>query len=282
MAPTSTPTGSSGDSAHSQASQLVLTLQCLCSLHREGTVILLSSAKQALHNAMLRSSPPPELVLGKRTHEHNLNATTLQYATHKKLCPDQCDKLKAFLQDTPMGCQAKLFVCLFLVKNKINTFQLAIPPYQISDELKTNINNYTLAILLSINISAYKSNIPCNHILNILKRYQFDLPVGIEHDYVNWEKITTAIRDSITQNSNIFALAQLCSRVMLMHAIHQECNGGEKYWNLIGQHLVLFFFHDNMLILYHTCRAFGDILKTNRDTYGMGEDYEIGDIVADN
>ena len=28
-------------------------------------------------------------------------------------------------------------------------------------------------------------------------------------------------------------------------------------------------------------RAFKDILKTDRDTYGIGEDYEIGDVVAD-
>lgn len=29
------------------------------------------------------------------------------------------------------------------------------------------------------------------------------------------------------------------------------------------------------------CRAFRDILKTDRETYGTSEDYEIGDIVAD-
>ena len=100
---------------------------------------------------------------------------------------------------------------------------------------------------------------------DILKKYRFDLPAGIEHDYSNWEKITTSvsysltqtrarvkklvriiigiiknknahslsqIQDSITQNTNIFALAQvivhgtpcrptvqLCSRVALMVSI---------------------------------------------------------------
>lgn len=29
------------------------------------------------------------------------------------------------------------------------------------------------------------------------------------------------------------------------------------------------------------CRAFRDILKTDRETYGVGEDYEIVDLVAD-
>jgi len=147
--------------------------------------------------------------------------------------------------------------------------------------MKTNINNYAVAVLLSVNISAYKGDIPRNHILvcillivwilylfflqDILKKYRFDLPAGIEHDYSNWEKITTSvsysltqtrarvkklvrmiikiiknknahsfsqIRDSITQNTNIFALAQvivhgtpcrptvqLCSRVALMVSV---------------------------------------------------------------
>ena len=31
--------------------------------------------------------------------------------------------------------------------------------------MKTNINNYAIAVLLSTNISAYKGDIPRNHIL---------------------------------------------------------------------------------------------------------------------
>jgi hypothetical protein len=70
--------------------------------------------------------------------------------------------------------------------------------------------------MLSINISAYKGDIPRNHVLvctlfssmiqisksvqDILKRYRFDLPVGIEHDYANWEKISTYVGYTLTQN----------------------------------------------------------------------------------
>ena len=55
--------------------------------------------------------------------------------------------------------------------------------------------------MLSVNVSAYKGNIPRNHVLvrilfiiwtyqlnflqDILKKYRFDLPLGIEHDYAN-------------------------------------------------------------------------------------------------
>ncbi|KIJ89892.1 hypothetical protein K443DRAFT_15720 [Laccaria amethystina LaAM-08-1] len=206
--------------------------------------------------------------------------------------------------ESALGRQAKLFVCLLSVKNKIDTFRSAAPPYQVLDGLKTNINNYSIAVLLSVNISAYKGDIPCNHILNILKRYRFDMPPGIEHDYANWEKITTAVsysltqtharvkklvQDSIVQDTNVFALVQvivhgtpcwptvqLCSR----WAVHQECKGSEKYWNLIDQRLALV----RRLAGIDADKAskiFRAILKTDRETYGVGEDYVIADLVAD-
>ena len=39
-------------------------------LQREGAVVLLSWAEQALRDAMLRSSPTPEPVLRKRAHQN--------------------------------------------------------------------------------------------------------------------------------------------------------------------------------------------------------------------
>ena len=192
-------------------------------LQREGAMIFLSPAEQALQDAMLRSSPTPEPLLGKRTHREdddngsdnnedtstpqptqllpstsNITAAALRYATHKKLRPEQRDELENFLlvssclvsesrlstaQDSAPGRQAKLFITILSLENKIDAFRSAAPPYQVSEELKvcfvlmrtlvdvlngskqTNINNYALAVLLSVNISAYKGNIPRNHIL---------------------------------------------------------------------------------------------------------------------
>ena len=34
---------------------------------------------------------------------------------------------------------------------------------------------------------------------DILKKYRFDLPPGIEYDYASWEKITTFVTHSLTQ-----------------------------------------------------------------------------------
>ena len=70
--------------------------------------------------------------------------------------------------------------------------------------------------MLSVNISAYKGDIPRNHVLvsclnsalayplnwcmqDILKRYRFDLPPGIEHDLANWEKISVFVGYTLTQ-----------------------------------------------------------------------------------
>ena len=89
---------------------------------REGAQFFLSAAEQAIEDAMLRSSPPPEPVLGKRVHdedepeasdgepeessgEHpqhlspsigNLTAAALRYAVKKKLRPEQRDDVEAF------------------------------------------------------------------------------------------------------------------------------------------------------------------------------------------
>lgn len=284
---------------------------------------------------MLRSSPPPEQVVGKRTRQEdddggidtepdedspstyqqslppsvsNVADATRRYALKKKLRPEQRDEVDAFLLDTALGRQTKLFVSVLSLENKVDAFRSAAPPYQLSDELKTNISNYGVAVMLSINISAYKGNIPRNHVLDILKQYRFDLPAGIEHDYANWEKISTfvgysltqararvkkLIRESIKSNTNIFSLAQLivhstpcrttvqlCARVALMRAIHAECSGSEKYWNLIDARLE-FIRSRAGGSLPKIARAFNEILKVDRATYGACEDYVIADTVAD-
>ena len=93
-------------------------------LQREGARHFLSAAEQAMADAMMRSSPPPEPVLGKRARQEdpldvdtepdeepssttrpqpssqcisNINAVTLRYASKKKLRPEQREEVEAFL-----------------------------------------------------------------------------------------------------------------------------------------------------------------------------------------
>lgn len=126
MAPTS-PTGSPDAPTAQSQSQPESTSLAHRPVQREGAIYILTPAEQALENSMLRSSPPPEQVLGKRTHEQddeqeggdtepeegtsatpqarslapslgNVTAATLRYATYKKLRAEQRDELEGFLR----------------------------------------------------------------------------------------------------------------------------------------------------------------------------------------
>jgi len=126
MAPTSPITGSP-DASTAQSQSQPESTSLARPVQREGAIYILTPAEQAVENAMLRSSPPPEQVLGKRTHEQddeqeggdtepeegtsatpqarslvpslsNVTAATLRYATHKKLRAEQRDELEAFLR----------------------------------------------------------------------------------------------------------------------------------------------------------------------------------------
>jgi hypothetical protein len=81
--------------------------------------------------------------------------------------------------------------------------------------------------------------------------------------------------------------------------IHQECFGSEKYWNRIDDRLALIrkiaggsafktakyvyplISSEYIYIFTITCRAFNEILKTDRTTFGADDDYVIGDVIPD-
>ena len=88
-------------------------------LQREGAVVFLLAAEQAMEDTMMRSSLTPEPVLGKRGRQadsltdgndtepdnglpstpsiSNVAAATLWYVSKKKLRPEQRDEVDAFL-----------------------------------------------------------------------------------------------------------------------------------------------------------------------------------------
>ena len=104
-------------------------------LQREGARYFLSAAEQAMEDAMLRSSPPPETVLGKRTRQggdddnidtepdedppstsqqpsvSNVADASRRYALKKKLRPEQRDEMDAFLLVRPPSIY---LMCLYL------------------------------------------------------------------------------------------------------------------------------------------------------------------------
>ena len=111
------------DAVEPQTPQPIPNLHSHRPLQREGAHYFLSVAEQAMEDAMLRLSPPPETVLGKRTWEEdndgnvdtepdedppptsqpsppsvsNVADATRRYALKKKLRPEQRDEMDAFL-----------------------------------------------------------------------------------------------------------------------------------------------------------------------------------------
>lgn len=114
-----------------QAPPPTSSAQSLRPLQREGAMIFLNNHEQELHDAMMRSSPPPELsILGKRPRQEghppdagdtdveddgpspmqsqaitptfsNVAAACLRHASKKKLRADQCNDLEVFLVVSP-------------------------------------------------------------------------------------------------------------------------------------------------------------------------------------
>lgn len=44
--------------------------------------------------------------------------------------------MNGVVQDSALGRQAKLYVCLLSIESKVDAFKSATPPYQVSEELK--------------------------------------------------------------------------------------------------------------------------------------------------
>ncbi|ESK88619.1 hypothetical protein Moror_3097, partial [Moniliophthora roreri MCA 2997] len=77
-----------------------------------------------------------------------------------------------------------------------------LSPFTVSSELKTNIDSYGYAVLLSTAICTYKGNRPKDYILAIIKKFHFDLPSGIEHNVANWAKVVKQVEHSLTQHQS--------------------------------------------------------------------------------
>jgi hypothetical protein len=65
-----------------------------------------------------------------------------------------------YYQDTPLGRQAKLFASIMSIDNKIDAFQSAAPPYQLSEELKVCPLIFSLMLSLDSSIDEHQQLCP--------------------------------------------------------------------------------------------------------------------------
>ncbi|KAL4258124.1 hypothetical protein AB1N83_009292 [Pleurotus pulmonarius] len=93
----------------------------------------------------------------------------------------------------------KVYAKLTALENKMASIEAAVPEYSVSASLKVNIDKYAAAVLLSTKIIAYKGDPPTEQLLSIIRKFQFDLPVGIERNPADWAKVITTCQESLTQ-----------------------------------------------------------------------------------
>ncbi|KAJ6610231.1 hypothetical protein B0H10DRAFT_1954040 [Mycena sp. CBHHK59/15] len=181
------------------------------------------------------------------------------YAKKQKLRGEQVTQLDTFLNDVQTVREGKLFVLLLALQNDVGNIIVAAPSFTVSPELKTNIQSYALAVLLSPKLAQYRGDLSVQHVMEILMKHRFDMPLGIENNPADMQKLFASVRVTRTnesgqkiivdlepsQHQNLFALAQalvdgtkcritnaLCGRIALM-------NSGTTYWTDLDKALVV-------------------------------------------
>ncbi|KAJ7277335.1 hypothetical protein C8J57DRAFT_1504167 [Mycena rebaudengoi] len=134
----------------------------------------------------------------------NVTAAVRRYAEQKKLRPEQKTQVESFLTEPASLREAKIFVGILHAENRLKAMEVAKGAYAVSDDLKKNIQSYAVAILLSSKLSTYKGTSPTKVLSSILKKHRFDLPPGIEHNKADFDKVTSAIQDALTQKRSRF------------------------------------------------------------------------------
>ncbi|KAJ7165788.1 hypothetical protein C8R46DRAFT_1219576 [Mycena filopes] len=191
-------------------------------------------------------------------------ATNIQnHAKKQRLCGDQLNLVDTFLTDSQTVRDAKLYIGVLALQNDLQKIIATKPAYNVSAELKANIQAYVAPVLLSPKLEAYKGT----------------EPVQIIFIYAEAAKITTVIEEAFTQGRSqlkklilasvkitrdkvnidlpvdkhlsLFALAQifvkgtkcritpgLCGRVALMRKIYLK-HPGNNFWDKLDEHLAM-------------------------------------------
>ncbi|KAJ7487244.1 hypothetical protein B0H11DRAFT_2409900 [Mycena galericulata] len=146
--------------------------------------------------------PPTTLSLstaGSGPATRNAAIAVKTFAKKQKLRGEQLTQLDTFLNDTQTVREGKLFALLLGLQNDVGNIVVAAPPFSVSPELKTNIQSYALAVLLSPKLAQYRGDLSVQHVMQILLKHRYDLPPGIENNPADMHKVTTSIQDAFTQ-----------------------------------------------------------------------------------
>ncbi|KAF8148421.1 hypothetical protein B0H34DRAFT_668540 [Crassisporium funariophilum] len=193
---------------------------------------------------------------------------------------------------TSVAREAELFIAMCALDNKLDKIVAAIPPFAVNPALMENIKSYSISVLLSSKLGAYKGIVPRDHVIAIIKKHQQrHLGNDFDRDHHAQKELKTVVNYELTQarsdlkkeihksmvdNSTIFSLATKvvagtqCSvtrKVMVTH-------NNTKYWDHIDARLKM---------IRDTAggdqkkidKAFTTYLQTDRKTYGIDTGYKI-------
>ncbi|KAF4562664.1 hypothetical protein EYR36_004058 [Pleurotus pulmonarius] len=218
--------------------------------HRAGTASISSTAEP--------QSPtlPSQSLSAATSLNPNMALTTRQIAHHHRLKVAQVPELERFSLDPPNIMLMKVYAKLTALENKMASIEAAVPEYSVSASLKVNIDKYAAAVLLSTKIIAYKGDPPTEQLLSIIRKFQFDLPVGIERNPADWAKIANSVKlpgtdtylagkecqDIYTLTKSLVAgtsckiSSPLCARVAVLRKVY-IVNPGSSFWDKVDSKL---------------------------------------------
>ncbi|KAJ7730035.1 hypothetical protein B0H14DRAFT_3899321 [Mycena olivaceomarginata] len=205
----------------------------------------------------------------------NVVTSARQYGQRKRLRADQITEMELFLADPPSLQNAKLFANISALGNQLKSDE-SKPSFEVSTDLLMNMRKYAPAVLLSSKISVYKGDGATTVLINVLKqrRFELNIPSGIENVPADWAKLVTAAQNALTQkrstikkaldaslkthkddkdhapdtaHQNIFRLTQaivkgtqctvnvtLCARVALMRKVYLKFPGAD-FWDKLDK-----------------------------------------------
>ncbi|KAJ6524643.1 hypothetical protein DFH09DRAFT_1329413 [Mycena vulgaris] len=231
-----------------------------------------------------------------------------QFATHKRLRPSQIAEVETFAADPIATRQIKMYTVLLGLESRLESMRTATAEFKPSAALEKNIHQLAIGILVSPKLASYKGSLPTKHLLNILKKKRFDLPLGIEFITSDWAVVKSRAEYHLTQgrsgfkkclvksveakdateHTNIFVLGQrfvrdtdttlttpLCARIALMRKFYL-LHPGDAFWDKLDDRLAWMRQTSGGDYAKQT-KMFKLVLNEDRDKHGKRADYTLPD-----
>ncbi|KAJ7723779.1 hypothetical protein B0H16DRAFT_1737048 [Mycena metata] len=129
----------------------------------------------------------------------NLVATVRHYGERKRLRTEQLTELEVAARDPPQLRELKLMANMFAFSNQLEQIIVSKPGFELSADLKLNIQKYAPAILYSDRLNTYKGEVPTSMLLEVIKKLRFGLAAGLENIPADWAKVEQCAEYSLTQ-----------------------------------------------------------------------------------